>query len=227
MRLVALLLTSLLAPVLPAQVPQIGHGPRSLPWQTGATPPWQPLEALPSPQPGTAAPSQGAATVRLSEDGTLEVWNGAGVRTLRFGLPGRPHRAWRDGGIPLDGARGTWTFPESDPLAAGLGGLDWNAGDFRNSLQGLLWVLEDGERVLTVVHPATAQVVYLPLPRGEDFDLIFEPTRLVLRAGQGAVSQDRAWALPWLALLPQFARLGPPAIQPPKGTALKPFSTSQ
>ncbi len=232
MRLVALLLTPVaLTLALAAQAPQIGHGPRSLPWQAGATPPWQPLEAMPRPQPGTAAPSQGPASVRLSEDGTLEVWNGAGVRTLRFGLPGRPHRAWRDGGIPLDGPRGTWAFPESDPLSTGLGGLDWNAGDFRNSLQGLLWILEDGERVLTVVHPATAQVIYLPLPKGEDFNLIFEPTRLVLKAGQGPASpgepQGGAWALPWLALLPQFARLGPPALPPVRGTALKPFSTGQ
>lgn len=231
MRLVALLLNLSLAPALTpaltAQVPQIGHGPRALPWQSGATPPWQPLEAVPSPQPGPVASSQGPLRARLSQDGTLEVWNGGGVRTLRFGLPGRPRKAWRDGGIPLERLDGIWTFPQTDPLSEGLGGLDWNAGDFRNSLQGLLWILEDGERVLTVVHPATAQVIYLPLPRGDEFDLAFEPTRLVLRAGQGSGGRPEAWALPWLALLPQFARLGPPAAPPIKGTALKPFPTGQ
>lgn len=131
------------------------------------------------------------------------------------------------GGIPLDHLGATWAFPQTDPLSEGLGGLDWNAGDFRVSLQGLLWVLEDGERVLTVVHPATAQVIYLPLPRGDDFELAFEPTRLVLKAGQGPGGHPQAWALPWLALLPQFARLGPPAVLPIKGTALKPFPMGQ
>lgn len=228
MRLVAFLLSPLLGMALAAQVPQLGQGSRSLPWQTGPTPPWQPLDTVPSAQPGdSATPSGAGVTVRLSEDGTLEIWNAAGVRTLRFGLPGRPHRAWRDGGLLLAGAHGTWAFPGTDPLSTGLGGLDWNAVDFRTFLQGLLWILEDGERVLTVVNPATAQTVYLALPRGEDFDLVFEPTRLVLRAGQEDSHPGRAWALPWLALLPQFARLGPPAQPPSMGTALKPFGTSQ
>jgi len=222
-RLVACLLTSA---ALTAQVPQIGQGPRALPWQSGSTPPWQTLESVPSPQSGVIAASQGPISVRLSEDGTLEVWNGAGVRTLRVGLPGRPHKVWRDGGISVAGWNGTWAFPQTDPLSAGLGGLDWNAGDFRISLSGLLWIIEDGERVLTLVHPATAQVIYLPLPRGEDFELAFEPNRLVLKAGQGPAGHPEAWALPWLALLPQFARLGPPALPPVRGTALKPFPTN-
>lgn len=235
MRLVALLLTSALAAPLMAhaspgtsgQVPQIGHGPRALPWQSGPTPPWQPLEAVPAPRPGPLAPSRGPLSARLSGDGTLEVWNAAGVRTLRLGLPGRPLKVWRDGGIPLERLDGTWPFPQTDPLSEGLGGLDWNAVDFRSSLKGLLWILEDGERVLTLVHPATAQVVYLPLPRGENFDLVFEPTRLVLTAGQGPGDHPGAWTLPWLALLPQFARLGPPTTPPIQGTALKPFPTGQ
>ena len=239
MRLVAFLLTPALTLAVAGplvahgpsrtyrQVPQIGHGPRPLDWQSGPTPPWQPLSAVPTPQPGPVASSQGPMRARLSDDGTLEVWNGAGVRTLRFGLPGRPRKVWRDGGIPLAWPGGTWNFPQADPLSLGLGGLDWNAGDFRHSLKGLLWILEDGERVLTVVHPATAQVIYLPLPRGEDFNLTFEPTRLVLKAGQGTGGEPQAWALPWLALLPQFARLGPPAAPPTRGTALKPFATGQ
>lgn len=223
MRLVACLLSTAVA----AQVPQVGQGPRALPWQSGATPPWQPLETVPSPEAGSIAASEGPLTARLSQDGTLEVWNGAGVRTLRTGIPGRPRKAWRDGGIPLDHLGTTWSFPLVDPLSEGLGGLDWNAGDFRLSLKGLLWILEDGERVLTLVHPATAQVIYLPLPRGDDFELAFEPTRLVLKAGQGPGGHPQAWALPWLALLPQFARLGPPAATPNQGTALKPFPTGQ
>ena len=221
MRLVALLLGTALA----GQVPQIGQGPRALPWQSGSSPPWQRLEAVPDPLPGPIAITHGPIHVQLSQDGTLEVWNGAGVRTLRTGLPGRPRKAWRDGGLPLGDLRASWAFPQTDPLSDGLGALDWNAGDFRHSLQGLLWILEDGERLLTVVHPATGQVIYLPLPRGEDFDLDFEPTRLVLNAKQGPGGHAEAWALPWLALLPQFARLGAPATAPIRGTALVPFPT--
>lgn len=223
MRLVALLLTSALA----AQVPQLGKGPRALAWQSGPTPPWQPLEVTPPLQAELLPPSHGPLTAKISQDGTLEVWNGGGVRTLRFGLPGRPRKVWRDGGLPLASLGAAWSFPAVDPLSNGLGGLDWNAGDFRHSLAGLLWILEDGDRVLTVVHPATAQVVYLPLPRGEEFELAFEANRLVLKAAQGPEGRPEAWALPWLALLPQFARLGPPATLPPRGTALKPFPTGQ
>ena len=221
MRLVPFLLSAALA----AQVPSIGQGPHTLPWQPGPTPPWQPLETVPASVAPSAPQAGGPVTARLAPDGTLEVWNGAGVRTLRLGLPGRPKRVWRDGGA--DAGLDAMAFPASDPLSNGLGALPWNAVDFRGSLTGLLWVLEDGERVLTVAHPATAQAVYLPLPRGEDFDLAFEPTRLVVIAKQGLAGHAQAWALPWLALLPQFARLGPPAQAAPKGTALKPYPTSQ
>jgi len=223
-RLVALLLS---AGAVLAQVPQVGKGPRTLPWQSGATPPWQPLDAVPGSVVDALPPSTGPVTVKVSQDGTVEVWSGAGVRTLRFGLPGRPRKAWRDGGVPLPGIGSAWAFPATDPLSNGLGGLDWNAGDFRASLSGLLWILEDGDRVLTVVHPATAQVAFLPLPRGDAFELAFEPNRLVLKTGTAMEGRPQAWALPWLALLPQFARLGPPSTPPPLGTALKPFPTGQ
>ena len=224
MRLVALVLSlPLVGSALAAQVPKLGQGPRALPWQSGPAPTWQPLEGQVLPQPGPVPGSAaGPVSARISPDGTLEVWSGAGVRTLRLGLPGRPRKAWRDGGLAVDGLDHL-AFAAKDPLSEGLGGLAWNAGDFRISLAGLLWILEDGERVLTLVHPATGQVVYLPLPRGEDFDLVFEPTRLVLKAALGPAGRPAAWALPWLALLPQFARLGPPAAVP-AGTALKPFT---
>ncbi|HEU4952614.1 MAG TPA: hypothetical protein VFT46_11740 [Holophagaceae bacterium] len=227
MRLVALLLTAAAAS-LPAQAPQVGKGPRSLPWQGGAAPTWQPVEGLPprpDPTPdasaSTASPT-GPVTARIAPDGTLEVWNGAGVRTLRLGLPGRPRKVWRDGGRPVTDLDHL-AFPAADPLAGGPGGLPWGQSDVRPSLAGLLWILEDGERVLTVVHPATAQAIYLPLPRGEEFDLVFGPSRLLIQAAQGPEGHPQAWALPWLALLPQFARLGPPSVPPPQGTALKPF----
>ncbi|MBS1767037.1 MAG: hypothetical protein JST05_06500 [Acidobacteria bacterium] len=226
MRLVALLLT---AACLGAQAPQV-KGPRPLPWQSGPTPPWEPLGAFtgaPSGPEQPLVPSTGPVQVRLSPDGTLEVYSGAEVRSLRLGLPGRPLKVWRDGGIPVSQPWDRLAFPQADPLSEGLGGLAWNAGDFRPSLAGLLWILEDGERVLTVVHPATAQVAFIPLPRGEGVSLAFEPSRLVARAGQGGGEKVEAWTLPWLALLPQFARLGPPSGTEPHGTALKPFPASQ
>ena len=228
MRLVALLLSPpLVGAALSAQVPQLGQGPSALPWQSGPAPTWQPLDEAPSAINGPVpAPASGPLSARISADGTLEVWNGADVRTLRLGLPGRPKKVWRDGGIPV-AAMDHLAFPAADPLSSGLGGLGWSAGDFRTSLAGLVWVLEDGERVLTIAHPATAQAVYLPLPRGEDFDLVFEPTRLVLTAKQGPSGHAMAWTLPWLALLPQFARLGPPAQPALQGTALKPFPAGQ
>lgn len=222
MRLVALLLTAAAAS-LPAQAPQVGKGPRTLPWQEGATPTWQPLEGLPPrPEAAPVSPAGGPVTARIAPDGTLEVWNGAGVRILRLGLPGRPRKVWRDAGQPVADLD-RLAFPATDPLSGGLGGLPWGQADVRPSLQGLLWILEDGERMLTVVHPATAQAIYLPLPRGEDFDLAFGPSGLLALAAQGPEGRPQAWALPWLALLPQFARLGPPPVPPPQGTALKPF----
>ena len=226
MRLVARLLSAALMPLAaPSQVPQAS--PRTLPWQTGAAPTWQPLETVPSSRASVLpAPASGPLSARISADGTVEVWNGAGVRTVRLGLPGRPRKVWRDGGQPAP-LSARLAFPARDPLSAGLGGLDWAAADFRASLAGLMWILEDGERVLTILHPATAQVVYLPLPRGEEFDLVFESTRLVLTAKQGPAGHPVAWAMPWLALLPQFARLGPPAVPPAVGTALKPFPAGQ
>ena len=226
MRLVALFLA---AGCLSAQAPQL-KGPGPLPWQSGPTPPWEPLGAFPRTPPGPdqpLTPSQGSVQARLAADGTLEIFDGAGVRSLRIGLPGRPVKVWRDGGIPVPRPWDRLAFPQADPLSQGLGGLAWNAGDFRPSLSGLLWILEDGERVLTVVHPATAQVVYLPLPRGDGFSVSFEPSRLVALAGQDGGGKTEGWALPWLALLPQFARLGPPVSPGPRGTALKPFPTSQ
>ncbi len=217
MRLGALLLSAALGAQTPDAV-------RPLPWQSEAAPPWQPLAGLPSRGAGALGlPVEGRIHVRLEGDGTLQVWDARGLRTLRTGLPGRPLKLWRDGGLTTTGT--DWRFPENTPLAAGLGHLAWGSADFRRSLAGLLWVLEDGERYLSVVNPATGAVLHLPLPLGSGFDLDFQPDRLVLRAAQGppGLPGPRAWSLPWLALLPQMVRLGPPVEAPKTGTALAPF----
>ncbi|HJW09904.1 MAG TPA: hypothetical protein VJ483_09735 [Holophagaceae bacterium] len=220
MRLGAFLVAAALA--APAQEPI-----RALPWQLESAPPWQPLAGLPAAGvPAGAAASEGRLRVRLEGDGTLQVWDARGIRTLRTGLPGRPLKAWRDGGIPVELPAGpAWRFPETTPLSQGLGHLAWGSTDFRPSLVGLLWVLEDGERYVSLLHPATATLLHLPLPQGSGFELDFQADRLVLRAAQGpqGLSGPRAWSLPWLALLPQLVRLGPPPEPPKTGTALAPF----
>ena len=83
MRLVARLLSAALMPLAaPSQVPQAS--PRTLPWQKGAAPTWQPLETVPSSRASVLpAPASGPLSARISADGTVEVWNGAGVRTVR------------------------------------------------------------------------------------------------------------------------------------------------
>lgn len=172
----------------------------------------------------------GPITVKLSADGTLRIVGAKGVRRLRLGLPGRPLRAWRDGGIPLDlttlqSTNQSWRFPIDTPLAKGIHALPWGDEDFRNALSGLLWILDDGEHFLTVVHPATARVVFLPLPTGQDFSIRMAPGYLELleNPNEGSSSAPRRWSLPWLALLPQFAKLARPEESPAPATALLPF----
>ena len=207
-----------LAPaLLMAQAP--GEGRRLLPWEQAPRLPWQPLDRMPEGKPLAEGPSSGSLTVRLDADGTLRVLEGKGLRRMLTGLPGRPVRAWRDGGLPLDLPFGTWTFPEDTPLAHGLGALAWEAEDLRPSLKGLLWILEDGENHLTVLHPATARLVHLPLPPGDLHEIGFLKDRLVVRTG----GRPPAWSLPWVALLPAFIQLGAKDKTPPQGGVFNPF----
>lgn len=191
---------------------------RPLDWQAGP-----PASRLDPPQ---GEPSTGPRSVWIAGDGALQVMDGRGVVRLRAGLPGRPLRAWRDGGLPLAAPKGTWAFPEDTPLSQGLGELRWCAEDFRPFLRGLLWILEDGESVLTVVHPATAQVTHLPLPQGQDLDLHFRPDRLEVVSRTAAPAAPQAWSIPWIGLLPRLATLGTRANPGPQGTALNPFPRS-
>jgi hypothetical protein len=103
----------------------------------------------------------------------------------------------------------------------------WAQEDPRRGLGGLLWILDDSERVLTLVHPATGKVAFLPLPEAVGVDLCFLPTGLVVfeRAPEGLLQDRRVrrWILPWVALVPVLAKLAPPAVPPRAGTALQPF----
>lgn len=199
---------------------------RGLPWDKAPNLPWRsvPSESLPSAEP--LLPSTGPLKVVLNADGALKVIDERGIVRLRTGLPGRPEKVWRDGGIRLENPWGTWSFPAQSPLRSGIGALPLGQPDFRPGLQGLLWILDDEERILTVLHPATSRLAYLPLPAGTALALRFLPDQLVVQQ-EGDPEEARrsrsAWTLPWLSLLPQFILLGTPLPAPPPGTALVPF----
>jgi len=201
---------------------------RHLPWDQAPSLPWRaslPGE-LADPHPLAALPERGTLQVSLDPDGALKVMDTRGIILLRTGLPGRPLRLWRDGGNPLPGTSGTWRFPAETPLQRGIGALPLGQPDFRPGLEGILWILDDEERLLTVLHPATSRVVYLTLPGGTGLDLHFLPDHLVVRQGlQGSASgrSQSAWSLPWLSLLPQFILLGTPLPAQKPGTALVPY----
>lgn len=191
--------------------------PVALGAQDPADLPWRAVESG-GPAPASPSPTTGPVSVHLLADGTLRIFEGKGLRKFRMGLPGRPVRVWRDGGVALEAFLQPMGFPSDTPLRRGLGSLPLDAPDFRTALQGLLWILDDGERILTVLHPATCQVVRLRLPDVEGADLHFLPDRLEVRSAEG-----RAWALPWIALMPQFLQLGRPRKGAPLGTALDPY----
>ena len=215
MRLAVLFLTGALG--LWAQTPS------TLPWRKAAALPWEMVETSPPPVPCTAVPTQSyfALAVSVAQDGAVRITDAKGLIRLRTGLPGRVRKAWRDWGIPVPDLSAPLPFPEHSPLQRGIGGLPVGSPDFRPALEGLLWILDDDESVLTVIHPATAQVVYLPLPGGQDLDLAFHPDHLEVLEGHPA---QATWTLHWLALLPQFIQLGKAnAAIGAKGTALNPF----
>lgn len=236
MRLVALLLS---AALLPAQTPGPTPGPptgaaaaasavKALPWERLPRAPWESrFDPDPdAPLPPAELPPKAAFRVTLTQDGALTVLDARGVIQLRTGLPGRPKALWRGGGQPLPGP---WTAIPFGPAAPGpaLSPDFWNAPDPRKALGALLWILDDGERTLSLVHPATGRVAFLPLPESDGVDLRFLPGGLeaLERLPEGAEGPRRArrWMLPWLALLPSLLHLETPAGAQPRGTALQPF----
>lgn len=242
MRLGAFLLSAV---ALAAAGPGPGQGPAGtappgpgLPWERSAPLAWQaePLVVAeagaaragtpgdaPAGATGGADEASGPMTATLSGDGTLRVSDARGLIRVLAGLPGRPLRAWRNGGTALPVPVGSWRFPGDAPLSRGLGNLQWCADDFRPFLRGLLWVLEDGEAFLSVVHPATARLIHLPLPPGRDLRIRFLPDRLQVAAGEVEPGAPRLWSIPWMGLLPRLAALGPHPTPAPVGTALAPF----
>jgi len=213
----------------------LGQGPRSggrrRPWGGAlAGPSWQGMpEGAAGSAPGLPAPDRPPAAdfrVRLAGDGSLRVLDRRGVLRLKLGLPGRVVRLWRDGGRPLDPSATELYFPRATLLSKGVQNLPWSQPDFRPGLEGLLWVLDDGERILTLVHPATGRAQYLLLPPATSPDLVFLPDRLEVwepAGGEGSRTSPRRWSLPWTGLLPCLLRLAQPPPEGGHGTAFIPF----
>lgn len=193
-----------------------------LPWEDANLPPWIAEPEGPAVDPPTSpgVTGENLLTLTLAPDGRIRVADRKGTLRMSLGLPGRPRRVWRDGGRPLE-STGKWPFPDRTPLSERQIAQLLTGADPRVALTGLLWVLDDGERRLTVVHPATGRVLFLRLPEGEDPELAFFPDHLELRARAGDVL--RRWSIPWAALMPHLARLGLAPFSGPKGTAFQPF----
>ena len=223
MRLVPGLLSGLLA-LFPASAQE----PRALAWERLPRPPWQTrFEASPPvPPPALPIPARAAFQVRLTADGTLAVADLRGVLRLRTGLPGRPRRVWRDGGQPVPPPWASIAFG-AQAQGPALTAEFWKAADPRTAMAGLLWIQDDGERTLSLVHPATGRVAFLPLPETDGIDLSFLPEGLEalerLPEGAGEGRRSRRWMLPWMALVPSLLRLEHPEGTAKRGTALVPF----
>ena len=205
---------------------------QSLPWNGAQELPWQ--AALPGEPPpplpasGEAEAAKPPCRVSLTGDGALHIVGTQDRILLRLGLAGRPLRLLRDAGTPMTLGDFPAEFPAETPLSRGLGTLPLAGEDFRPALQGLLWIVDDGERVITVVHPATRRVAYLGLPAGQGWEFTFYPDRLQIRekASPGDRRQEPAcWTVPWLLLLPQFVRLSVPPPAGTPGTVYTPFPT--
>jgi hypothetical protein len=218
----------LIALGLAGAAPLPGQTAKALPWEKLPRAPWESrFDPEPdSPPPPTAAQARVAFRVRITDDGALTVLDGRGVIRLKTGLPGRPRALWRGGGQPLPGPWAAIPYgpaPEGPALSAAF----WNAPDPRMAMAGLLWILDDGERTLTLVHPATGRVAFLPLPEPEGVELRFLPGGLEalerLPEGSEAPRRSRRWVLPWMALLPSLLRLEAQGGTQPRGTALQPF----
>lgn len=203
------------------------QAPGKLPWDTAPAVPWKAGDRGPLPAPPHVEPIPAGTPIqaRITLDGTIRVIDGRGMILLRTGLPGRPLRVWRDGGVAV-ASYGLIRFSGRSLLTQGIGALPVKDLDFRPALEGLLWILSDDERVITLIHPATANISYLPLPGGRAFQLVFHPDRLEVRENLEPGSSE-CWSVPWMALLPQLLQLGRenPANHP-SGTALQPFPKS-
>jgi hypothetical protein len=185
---------------------------------------WQIVEPIPKPQTVEVKQRNADITVSVDRDGTIAIFNANGIRQLRFGLPGRPISMWRDAGQSI-APFGRFSFPSQTPLSANFKSAAKETSDFLNNLAGLLWILDDGEEYLTIVHSATYQYAFLHLPVNRDLELRFHPECLEL-CKRGTVDGDlQSWALSWNELLPVLQALAKRPPVPPLGNAIEPYQT--
>lgn len=198
---------------------------RELPWASPYQPTWRSCDSQeePSPIPLPALLGEGGIKVSLDTYGVLKLEDARGIIRLRMGLPGRPLKAWRGAGIPMPLESFPCRMPDHSPLSRGEGA---GTGDFRLSMSGLLWILDDSEHLVTVVHPATLRVVFIPLPGQGSVNLKWYPDHLqVQEVALGSASRQGSlcWSVPWAGLLPQFLYLASSPPKLPQGTALHPY----
>jgi len=199
-------------------------GAQDLPWKNQSVHvPWRVVEPLPEPQRQQKINQSDAdLTVAVNRDGTIAIYNRDGVRRLRFGLPGRPISMWRDAGQPL-ASFGRFAFPSHTPLSANFRNASEETSDFLNNLTGLLWILDDGEEYLTIVHSATNQYVFLHLPGGRDLELRFHPEHLELCKKGLIDSHSQSWTISWKELIPVLQELAKRHATPAQVSALTPY----
>ncbi|MDR0499613.1 MAG: hypothetical protein LBH03_07795 [Holophagales bacterium] len=183
---------------------------------------WRIVEPMPEPQRLQIKQRNSDMTISVSRDGTVSIFNSNEIRQLRFGLPGRPISMWRDAGQSIT-SFGRFAFPSQTPLSTNFKSTAKETSDFLNNLAGLLWILDDGEEYLTIVHSATYRYAFIPLPAIRDFELRFHPDRLELCKRSLVDSVLHSWALSWNELLPVLQELAQHSPPPPRGNAIVPY----
>jgi len=198
-------------------------GAQDLPWKTQSIHvPWRAVEPMPEPRKLQIKQPKADLTVDVNRDGTIAIYSLNGIRQLRFGLPGRPVSMWRDAGQPI-ASFGRFSFPSQTPLSTNFKSVSEETSDFLNNLAGLLWIIDDSEEYLTIVHSATCQYVFLHLPGGRGLELRFHPEHLELCQSDSIDSFTHGWTLPWKELLPVLQHLARRSATPKHGSALIPY----
>lgn len=181
-----------------------------LPWQKISMLPWQ-IDYKNSDRNYKQIKSQHLdylLTLNIEPSGIVQITDKRGLIRSRLELPGRPKKIWRDWGIPIDTLFDTIQFPLEIPIQQDIINLLIQIVDFRPNLEGLLWIVDDSEKFLTVVNPADSSMSYIMLPGGSNIDLIFHPDRLEVEGDIIDVIEKTKinWTINWLTLLPSLIK---------------------
>jgi|GEM_PF-457448 len=197
---------------------------QDLPWKNQSVHvPWRAAEQMPESRNLQIKQSNADLTVKVNRDGTIAIYNRNGIRQLRFGLPGRPISMWRDAGQPI-ASFGQFSFPSHTPLSSNFKSASEETSDFLSNLSGLLWILDDGEEYLTIVHSATYQYVFIHLPGGRDLELRFHPNHLEIYKKPSPDGNSQSWILSWKDFLPVLQTLAKGHATQTHFSALTPYN---